>query len=434
MARLVIGLILLVVGIIAKEVPVFETVKDQLDDIQDDIPKDIPEIDDVEIIPSNGCTIAVNGGLPEPQPLLLRPNTLNFFNPDRNGIITLAENQQIELFCSGSFVAPFTNTRTLFATCQGGSFVVSGAARVFNTLACTGQVAHLARRTGQRCFDGSTHSEVGFDLGGGRFLVTHNVCHDEVAEATRYVYYEMTPSNMGWQRSFPRPSFVTGDYFGRRNVDNLYTQVTQRRTLSGILGEEVVDRLYSLHANAFLARGHLMANTDNIYGSQMRASFYFINAQPQFQVFNAGNWESVESGMKQFIANQNLNVEVYTGVHGILSLRDQHNVFRPLFLDFDANGRGLIPVPEFYYRVVLHRPTNRGIVFIGINNPHATEQDIQTRHIHCTDVSHFVNWVPWSSPGRTSILRGYSYACSVADFRRVVTNLPPHVTAGSLLF
>lgn len=154
----------------------------------------------------------------------------------------------------------------------------------------------------------------------------------------------------------------------------------------------------------------------------------------KFFIVLAGNWESVESGMKSFIANQNLNVEVYTGAHGILSLRDQNGVFRQLFLDFDTSGRGLIPVPEFWYRVVIHRSTNRGIVFIGINNPHATEADIQSRHIHCPDVSHFVTWVPWSSPGRTSILRGYSYACTVADFRRVVTNLPPNVTAGSLLF
>lgn len=198
----------------------------------------------------------------------------------------MGENQQIELFCSASFVAPFPNTRTLFATCQGGNFIVNGASRAFNTLACTGQVAHLARRTGQRCFDGSTHSEVGFNLAPDRFLVTHNVCHDEVAEATRYVYYAMTPSNMGWQRSFPRPSFVTGDFFNRRDVNNLYTQVTQRQTLGQILGQSVVDQLYSLHGDAFLARGHLMANTDNIFGSHMRASFYFFNAQPQWQVFN----------------------------------------------------------------------------------------------------------------------------------------------------
>jgi len=430
MVKLVLCLVLFIVGAIGKE----DSYNDELPKVKADIPYDVPEYDIDEIIPSSGCIIAVNGGLPEPQPLLIRPNSLNFFNPDRNGLINVLENQQIELFCSGSFVAPFTNTRNLFATCQGGNFLVNGVSRVFSTLACTGQVAHLARRTGQHCFDGSTLSEVGFNLDVNRFLVTHNICHDEVAEATRYVYYTMTPSNMGWQRSFPRPAFVTGDYFGRRDVNNLYTQVTQRQTFARILSQQVVDQLYSLHGDAFLARGHLMANTDNIFGSQMRASFYFLNAQPQFQVFNAGNWESVESGVKNFIANQNIDVEVYTGVHGVLSLRDQNGIFRELYLDFDTNGRGLIPVPEFYYRVVLHRPTNRGIVFIGINNPHATEADIQSRHIHCTDVSHNVNWISWTNPGRTSILRGYSYACTVADFRRVVTNLPPTVTAGSLLF
>lgn len=62
----------------------------------------------------------------------------------------------------------------------------------------------FCRRTGQRCFDGSTLSEVGFSVAANRFLVTHNVCHDEVAEATRYVYYMQTPANMGFQRSFPR--------------------------------------------------------------------------------------------------------------------------------------------------------------------------------------------------------------------------------------
>jgi hypothetical protein len=244
-----------------------------------------------------------------------------------------------------------------------------------------------------------------------------------------------TPANMGFQRSFPRPSFITGDFFGGRNVNGLYTQVTQRQTLARILGQQRVDEMYAIHTDAFLARGHLMANADNIFGSHMRASFYFINAQPQWQTFNGGNWEAVESGVRNFIADRNIECEIYTGVHGILSLRDQNGVFRELFLDFDAQGRGLIPVPSLYYKVVIHRPTNRGIVFIGVNNPHATSADITNRHTICTDVSHNVNWITWTSPvGRTSILRGFSYMCTVADFRRVVTNLPPNVTAGSLLF
>jgi len=426
-------LTLFVVGAIGREIRPFpiESINETL---WENIPYAIPGEDALEIIPTSGCTIAVNGDLPEPQPLLIHPNTLNFVYPNRDGIISLAENQQIELYCSGSFVAPFSNIRTLFVTCSNDNFFVDGVARVFSSLACTGQVAHQARRTGQNCYDGSTLSEIGFNLAANRFLVTNNVCHDEVAEVTRYSYYTMTPSNFGWQRSFPRPSFITGDYFGGRNVNGLYTQVTQRETFNRILGTQRVDEIYSLHNDAYLARGHLMANTDNIYGSQMRASFYFINAQPQFQVFNAGNWESVEAGVKQWVANQNIEVEVYTGVHGVLSLRDQGGVFRELYLDYDAQGRGLIPVPEIYWRVIIHRPTNRGIVFIGVNNPHATEADIVNRHIHCPDVSSNVNWISWTNPGRTSILRGYSYACTVADFRHVVTNLPPTVTAVSLLY
>lgn len=368
--------------------------------------------------------------------MLIQPNTLNFVNPDRLGIITINTNEQIELFCSGSFVAPFTNTRTLFATCQTDTnWLVNGETRVFNTLACTGQVFHTARRTGQICFDGSTHTEVGFNLAVNRFLVTHNICHDEVAEATRYVYYTQTPSNMGFQRSFPRPGFLTGDFFGR-NVNNLYTQVTQRQTFARILGQDRVDEMYAIHTDAFLARGHLMANVDNIFGSHMRASFYFINAQPQWQTFNGGNWERVESGVRAFIADRNIDCEIYTGVHGVLSVRDQNGVFRELYLDFDAQGRGLIPVPSLYYKVVLHRPTNHGIVFIGVNNPHATSADIANRHTICSDISASVNWpINWTTPvGRTSILRGFSYMCTISDFRRVVTNLPPTVNAASLLY
>lgn len=218
-------------------------------------------------------------------------------------------------------------------------------------------------------------------------------------------------------------------------MNGLYTQVTQRQTLARILGQQRVDEMYAIHTDAFLARGHLMANADNIFGSHMRASFYFINAQPQWQTFNGGNWEAVESGVRNFIADRNLECEIYTGVHGVLSLRDQNGVFRELFLDFDSQGRGLIPVPALYYKVVLHRPTNRGIVFIGVNNPHATSADITNRHTICSDVSHNVNWITWTTPvGRTSILRGFSYMCTVADFRRVVTNLPLNVTAASLLF
>lgn len=35
---------------------------------------------------------------------------------------------------------------------------------------------------------------------------------------------------------FPRPNFITGGFFGGKNVDGLYTRNTQRQTISGIVG------------------------------------------------------------------------------------------------------------------------------------------------------------------------------------------------------
>lgn len=35
---------------------------------------------------------------------------------------------------------------------------------------------------------------------------------------------------------FPRPNFITGGFFGGKNVDGFYTRNTQRQTISGLVG------------------------------------------------------------------------------------------------------------------------------------------------------------------------------------------------------
>lgn len=54
----------------------------------------------------------------------------------------------------------------------------------------------------------------------------------------------------------------------------------------------MVDRY--LTNNQFLARGHLTAKSDYIFASGQRATFFFTNAAPQWQPFNAGNWNNLE--------------------------------------------------------------------------------------------------------------------------------------------
>lgn len=75
-------------------------------------------------------------------------------------------------------------------------------------------------------------------------------------------------------------------------VNTMYTEVSQKAAIAGYVGDELADKYVT--TSQFLARGHLAAKTDFIYATGQRATFYFINAAPQWQPFNAGNWNWLE--------------------------------------------------------------------------------------------------------------------------------------------
>lgn len=52
----------------------------------------------------SSCEIDINSDLPDPQPLLINPGTNNSVLPNNpDGIVTLAERQKTELFCTEGF-------------------------------------------------------------------------------------------------------------------------------------------------------------------------------------------------------------------------------------------------------------------------------------------------------------------------------------------
>jgi len=130
------------------------------------------------------------------------------------------------------------------------------------------------------------------------------------------------------------------------------------------------------------------------------------------------------------VSKNKLNVNCYTGVYGVTTLPNKQGVETPLYLAKDANNNGLIPVPKLYFRVVIDPTSHKGIVFVGVNNPHLTEEQIKRDYIICTDVSDQVTYINWKT---TDIKAGWSYACEVADFLKTVKHLPALTAKGGLL-
>uniref|UniRef100_A0A1B0CE89 Alkaline nuclease n=1 Tax=Lutzomyia longipalpis TaxID=7200 RepID=A0A1B0CE89_LUTLO len=382
------------------------------------------------------CEIRVSGGgLGEPQPLILNRDATEFVEPkDAAGIIRLNPGDVISLFCTNGFATPSTTMDLVRATCTTGNIFTLDSNKMdevaFSDITCTAYPYHTARKSGKMCGNGAgVDIEVGFIVKGS-FIELFHICHDDIIESTMYVEHTMGPGNEGYQRSFPRPSWLSSGFFGGKNADQLYTNVNQKAMVAQILGsQELADKFIQPTAtNIYLARGHMAAKVDFIFGAQQRATFWLINVAPQWQKFNAGNWERVESSVRRMVSQRNTNLKLYTGTYGVMTLPDINGEHQEIYLHFDENNNGQIPVPKLYYRVIYEESTKRGIVLIGVNNIHITVDEIEEQgYIICEDVADKINWVNWD---RFNLDLGYSYACEVEEFAKVVDHLPKMEISG----
>jgi hypothetical protein len=390
------------------------------------------------VCPLSGCSIAINNDLPEPQPLLLIPGGSldghGFYLPEgADGLITLATGQKVLLACPGN-TNGFSNTtiglRTALATCVSGTtFSVNSVSYNFSNFACKSYPFHTARYSGSICYDGTKrHIEVGFEVESD-FYKLMDICFDRVLYTTLYVKANIVSGIAGFQKGFPRPSFIQDSFYPGMSVNNLYTRNTQRLTISGLLGStQLGDEYINATSDYYLARGHYSAKADFVYGSQQRATFHFVNVSPQWQTFNGGNWEALESSVRAYADKKKLDLVVCTGTYGVATLPNVNGIETELYLYVDSKNNKAIPVPKFYWKAVYVPKSQAGVVFVGINNPYVS--DPQGDYLICNDVCSNISWVKWD---QENIKKGYCYCCEVDDFRSTVNYLPQFPVSGLLI-
>lgn len=261
------------------------------------------------------CQININSNVArQHQPLFIRPGTTQFFHPlDRRGIIEMASNQQIELFCSGGFATPGgISGNSVTISCNGGNsatrMVLNGVFHNFHEFSCRSWNTFVAQRraTTQRCFNQGIFVDVGFHVG-TRFLQVYSSCHDPRTEENYYTEYSLTPASDGQERNVVRPSWSQGDFFPGKNVDTMHTRNNQRTAIGRIIGTAAAGRMIEQpDSDVFLSRGHMSAMTDFLTANEQRSTFLFINTAPQWQTFNGLNWNSVEISARRLASDRNI--------------------------------------------------------------------------------------------------------------------------------
>lgn len=202
-------------------------------------------------------------------------------------------------------------------------------------------------------------------------------------------------------------------------TNSYYTQKNQVTRFESYFGP---DQTY-ITTKDYIARGHLVPDADNIMGYSQLATYYYANVAPEYQTVNAGNWLRVEELARSMASSYGDDLESYNGYLGILQLPNSNGDLIDIYLD----DEGQFPVPKYFFKVLLHKPTDEGIVFLSVNNPFET--DGAAMEI-CENVCSATNWTHINFPDTT---KGYTFCCRVEDFLKLYDGLPSDVTASKFM-
>lgn len=363
----------------------------------------------------------------EPLPVVIRNNKL--LEPTDNfGNVELEYGETLTLSCEGFGNINHPNSiqdkTTASVTCEGGeSFKNSewlSAPASFSSFRCNFPPNHHSRRTNRTCFDGNTIIEIGYTIA-QQFYPVFESCFNELTYSVIYSKYTQKPYNAHFQTRVDRPFFIADDNFGNIPVESLFSPRGQKSAVAQLVGSKVDEYFTKVQ---LLSRGHLAAKTDFVFAFGERASFHYVNCAPQWTGFNGGNWNSLEVDLRNHISLAKYNTVIYTGTFGVTNLRNTNGRRTDIYLYTDDNNNPVIPVPEYFYKVVYDAENLRGIAFVGINNPYYTIQEAQELAF-CSDVCRQDDRFSWLTWHPDNMAEGYTFCCTVQDFRATVRHLPP---------
>ncbi|CAB3370986.1 Hypothetical predicted protein [Cloeon dipterum] len=390
-------------------------------------------------IPRAGCAISINQNLPDPQALVINPqgtfDIFGFFLPQSGDIVTFDVGQEVLFACPGATLN-VTGTAELLANCVDGTTFqqADGTQHDFSQLGCTKLPFHTYQDTGRLCGRPDQIYPIyafGFELSNGDFYNLYEVCFDPANGNTRYSVFTQTPEIRGYQSGYPRPSsFIQGPfYYNGFDIYQAYTRDNQTAAIANIVGSMDLALQYvnqSFDSSFYLARGHLAAKADYVYGAHQRATFWYLNVAPQWQTFNEANWAQLEYDCRTYAGQRSSPLKVFTGTHGQSVLPDINGDLQPLYLGLDPNNNAIVHVPEIFWKVLYDPQTQEGVAFVGSNNPYLENPP---GFIKCTDVCDQLTWLLWDPKNVTS---GLSYCCEVNELAQTILEIPELTVSGLL--
>lgn len=381
------------------------------------------------------CRLNTRIHFKEPLPVIIKDGKV--LEPTGSfGDIEMNYGDTLTLSCESTGEAiqhPYAKMRLTVVTisCEGGEIFKNeewlNEPGRFSLFKCVSSPEHRSQRTERTCYDNNPIIEVGYSIG-CRFYPVYETCFNEASLSPLYSMYTQKPYNAYYQTKVGRPFFSTDELFGFVPVQTLFSPEGLKRAVTARVGS-LINHYYT--KTQVLSRGHLAAKTDFPLAFGERATFHYVNCAPQWTGFNGGNWNTLEVDLRNHIHSAGYDTIIYTGVFGFMQLQSESGRLADIYLHLDENNNPVIPVPRFFYKVVYEPESKKGIAFVGINNPYYTDDQAQEMFF-CENVCKNKSDFPWLTWHPTNADEGYTFCCTVQEFRRTVPHLPYFQVLGLL--
>lgn len=88
----------------------------------------------------------------------------------------------------------------------------------------------------------------------------------------------------------------------------------QTNAMATILGsQKLAHEKFTMLGLNFLSKGHLVANADFFYVSHQLSTYFYLNAAPQWQNINGGNWKIIEDSARSLAYALKTPLKMFTG-------------------------------------------------------------------------------------------------------------------------
>jgi len=340
-------------------------------------------------------------------------------------VVSLTEDQAVVLACPGNTIDAIGQEVVAASCAASGKILIEDTEYDMIELGCKKRPKESMVAGHETCSTIGTTYSIGFDIDGYDFYELVSVCFDPKTEENLSSKHVIRGAHIGAKDNNPdRPGFKSGSGIYSVSANEVYLQSSQAELMLMLLSNDTVIDFSESH---YFARGHMSPDADFVTEQEQDATYYYINAVPQWQAFNNGNWKVLEGNSRKLAEARGRDLQVWSGSHRVLQLQDINNNDVDIYLGL-VEGETVVPAPDITWKVVYDSATNEAAAVVGINNPFLTEH-VET---YCGSWE-FCEQLQWLSVDTEYLAHGGTYCCTVQELAQNVPNAPQHLSEASLL-